>query len=67
MYNNPANQKLSRQQKQWEMRSWKYDIESYNRMKKLREIYIKSNRPTDFPDKNMQEIRDRWPNVKKWD
>lgn len=58
---------MKRLKKEWEMRSWKYDVDSYFRMKKMRELALKIGRDTKFYDDNMTRIRDRWPNVKNWD
>lgn len=58
---------MNKLKKEWEMRSWKYDVDSYFRMKKMRDLAARIGRDTKFYDDTMQRIRDRWPNVKRWD
>jgi len=49
------------------MKSWKYDVESYHRIKKIRELAVKIGRDTEWHDNYLKTIRDRWPHVKNWD
>lgn len=67
MHSKTAKKEYSRKMKEYEMSYWKYDIESYTRTKRMRELCIKINRDTTWYDDYMKRIRDRWPNVKNWD
>lgn len=58
--------KFNRERKQSDMKNWQYDIDSYYRMKKMRDLAIKSGRNTDFHDNYIQKIKNRWPMVKNW-
>lgn len=53
--------------KEREMIRWKFDVNSYFRMKKMREMAMKLGTNVTFYDDAMKRIRDRWPNVKNWD
>lgn len=67
MFNNPFSRKLQSTLKSYEMKSWKYDVESYHRIKKIRELAVKIGRDTEWHDNYLKTIRDRWPHVKNWD
>lgn len=67
MFNNIFKREYSVKMKSYEMTAWKYDIESYHRIKKIRELAIKCGRDIAWHDNYLKTIRDRWPNVKSWD
>lgn len=50
--------------KQWEMKKWAADIDSYYRFKNLRDISENPYIVSKF-DEWMQCIKDRWPNHQK--
>jgi hypothetical protein len=67
MFSQSFQKEMNKLKKEWEMRSWKYDIQSYHNTKKIREIAKQAGRDTTWYDNRMKEIRNRWPNVKHWD
>lgn len=68
MYNTHAVKKCSMEIKKQEMKNWKYDIDSYHRTKKMMNYALEGGkRDTTWYTERMQNIKDRWPNVKNWD
>jgi hypothetical protein len=67
MYDNKILKEFSLKCKEREIQYWKWDIESYNRFSKMKKLAEKAGTNTQFYEKHMKRIRDRWPNVKDWD
>lgn len=50
--------------KKWEMRHWEFDIDRFFRLKKMKE-FSNYQRTHDYCDKNMAEIKAKYPNHKQ--